>query len=100
MAGKTRLFEQVGGLLREVDPAKTDALRAKRPCRRMHLDIDVLLTDDEVAEMKAQAERAAEDKRTNAARAEAARQAREAAMKKLEALGITQNDIKLVLGLA
>ena len=100
MAGHVRLFEQVDGLLREIDPAIADSRRAERSCRHMNLGIDVLLTDAELADMQAQAERATVAEQENAARAEAAKQARAATMKKLEALGITHDDIKLALGLA
>lgn len=56
MAGQIPLFEVVDGLLRQVDPAKADALRSKNRTRRVAgLAVDIILTQAELKQIETDA---------------------------------------------
>ncbi len=98
MAGKIRLFDKVNGLLMEVHPDLADEARKGRRVSRVAAgEIDVLWTPEEEAQRDAEeAEAVAE--RARAIEADKGRQeARQAALDKLEALGLSEDDIKAIL---
>jgi hypothetical protein len=102
MAGQIPLFEIVDGLMRQVDPAKADALREKHRTRRMAgLAIDVILTpkeleqlEEDAAVFKARREADAKMQAVNEASVKATEKAREAAKAKLKKLGLTDEEVE------
>ena len=95
-----RLFEMTqAGLLVEVEPAQAEAVRAASPYRRVvNAEYDVLLTAEEVTAQAVEAQQAAEAAATAATEQAAAEQRKQAALTKLEALGLTADDLREVLG--
>ncbi len=91
MAGNIRVFEQgEGGRLIEIAPEA----RGDRQTRRVALEIDVLLTDEEIAERAAEA--------AAAAQADAKRREDAAALRELQEeiagrLGLTVEEAQLLL---
>lgn len=113
MPDDVKLFEVFGGLLREVAPEQAVAARTGRRFSRTHTVIDILWTQEQEAEADAEAAaaeaRAAErakrqqDEETAAmAQRQALREARDAAAEsaadKLRAFGLSEDEIKLLVG--
>lgn len=99
MGGAVRLFEKTPeGLLHEVPPAEAEARRASGTVSHVALAIDVLWTDAEIAERQAMEEEARRADEAAAVEREADRLRKIAALAKLEALGITAEDLKDALG--
>lgn len=95
MAGTTRLFEKLNGLLVEIDPSQADARRAGKRISHVNLSIDILFTDEE--EASANAEEAANAAAQQQAAADLQVKQAAAALK-LDKLGLTVDDLK-ALGL-
>lgn len=98
-----RLFEkQANGLLLEVSPEEADARRAGRRCSRTWLECDILFSVAEEAARDAEeaAFRAAAEISRGALEEEAKAigRVREQALKKLEKLGLSAEDIKAIMG--
>jgi hypothetical protein len=99
MAGQIRLFEKTAdGLLVEVAPADADARRLGRLVSRVSLEIDVLWTEAESAERLAEEERTRADRRKMAEEQESRRARKAAAEAKLQALGISPDELKDAIG--
>lgn len=103
MAGNIRLFEKdANGLLTEVPASEADVRRGGRRWSHVVIPIDVLWTEEEAAAHDAEetARREAEEaKRQAGAAAEAEKAERaKAARGKLDALGISADDLKDALG--
>jgi hypothetical protein len=102
MAGTIRLFEKTAdGLLIEVAPDKAEARRTGRRVSSVNLTIDVLWTAEEEAvrdgEETADQERRRQIAQKSAADAAERANQRAKVVSKLEALGITADDIKVAL---
>jgi hypothetical protein len=99
MAGTIRLFEKTpAGLLVEVAPDQAEATRAGRLLSRVNLEIDVLWTAEEAAERLAEERAAAAARDMKLIEDEAARERKAAALAKLEALGISADELKDAIG--
>ena len=97
-----RLFEKTPtGLLSEVDPAQADQVRQGRRWSHTNIVIDVLWTAEEEAagdaEQKAAVDQAATAAAANAEAATAKQAMRASAVKKLEALGLSQDEIDALM---
>ncbi len=106
MAGQIRLFEKTAdGFLVEVPPSEAEARRAGRTVSHMSLVIDVLWTADEEAARAAEEQEVAKARQARAqaladvmAEREKQKQRAEAARAKIEALGLTEDDLRALLG--
>jgi multidrug resistance efflux pump len=102
MAGQIPLFEIVDGLMRQVDPAKADAMRVKHRTKRVApLVVDVILTtkelkqlEEDAAVFKARRAEQAKMQAINEASVKATEKAREAAKAKLKKLGLTDEEVE------
>lgn len=103
MAGQIRLFEKTpDGLLVELPPEQAEAVRRGRMVSRMAFEADVLWTPEEQAAREAEeaATLKARETRTReraAVLAERMAQA-DAAKAKLEAMGLTVDELRALLG--
>jgi hypothetical protein len=95
----TKLFEKDdAGLLREIAADKADALRASRRFSHVVIGaIDVLWTDEEEAAAVADEETQRAKREARAAEAATKADQRAKVVSKLEALGITAEDLKIAL---
>jgi aminopeptidase N len=98
MAGQIRLFEKVGGLLVEVSPDAADDAREGRRFSSVSIVIDVLWTADEEAARDAEEAAAAEDVQQRLRGIEMAQERQERARARLQARGISADDLKDAIG--
>lgn len=99
MAGKIRLFEKTdAGLLIEVDPAEAD--KRREGCRVSHVDlsIEVLWTAEEEAARDAEEAAKIEEDRRLATVIAGKAEARVVAVAKLEQLGVSEAELRAILG--
>lgn len=94
MAGHIRLFEKINGLLVEVSPTEADKRREGRRHRSMSFVADVLFTPEEEAARDAEEAAEVDRQRRLQEEVEAAASRRGEALAKLQALGLTADDIK------
>jgi len=94
----TRLFEKIDGLLVEVPHAEADKRREGRRHRGMSFVAEVLFTPEEEAARDAEEARAAQEREQRGKDEAAARARRAIALAKLEALGISAEDLRDALG--
>ncbi len=97
MAGKVRLFDKIGGLLMEVNPDLVDEARKGRRASRTLMEVDILWTPEEEAQRDAEEAEAAAEKVKAAEAARGRQAARQASLAKLQALGLSEDDIKAIL---
>jgi hypothetical protein len=108
-----RLFEEFGGLLREIAPEQAEARKVDWPVDRINCVIEVLWTperkkaaedaqalEDAAAQARADAvaKAAAEARTAASAQAEATAAAKESAAAKLRAFGLDESEIGAILG--
>jgi hypothetical protein len=98
MAGQIRLFEKIDDLLVEVSPDAADDAREGRRFSSVSIVIDVLWTADEEAARDAEEAAAAEDAQQRLRGLEMAQERQERARARLQARGISADDLKDAIG--
>lgn len=99
MGGTIKLFEKMAdGLLMQVPDDRAEQRRANTPVSRVVMEADVLWSDEEIAARQAEEQQFAATQTAQIAEAKERQERRASALAKLEALGITADDLKDALG--
>lgn len=94
-----RLFEKNSkGLLVEVDPAEAEAKRAGRTVSHMNLTAEVLWTPEEEAAREAEKQEASAQLLARETAANRKSEVRQAALTKIQALGLSEDELKALVG--